>query len=80
VLNALRDRKRGAALATDIDGIRYLGRHDPAHKLIGVALFGEPGARRACDRRWPRGTQEPIGDELIDDAGGLFGYRVLPAP
>jgi hypothetical protein len=68
------------AVAAGFDGIRYLVRHDPAQKLYGIALFGEPEARAARDREWPRGTQEPIGDELVDEAGRRFGYRVLPAP
>lgn len=68
------------ALGAGFGGIRYLLRHDPAQKLYGIALFGEPGAADPKGAVWPRGADEPIRDELIDEAQRLFGYRVLPTP
>jgi hypothetical protein len=64
------------ALAAGFDGVRYLVRHDPAQKLYGIALFGEPEA--AGER--PGGTDDPIPNTLIVEAQGAFGYRVVPSP
>lgn len=61
-------------------GIRYLVRHDPAQKLYGIALFGEPGRPAAGDPLWPAVEDEPISDELIEQARRAFGYRILPTP
>jgi hypothetical protein len=54
-------------------GFRYLVSHDPAQRLIGVALFG-PAGRTA----WPVLTTVRIDDELIDVATREFGIRVIP--
>lgn len=64
------------ALNAGFDGIRYLVRHDPAQRLYGLALFGEPGA----DPRWPAGDDGELPDALIVEAKVTFGYRVLPTP
>jgi NAD(P)-dependent dehydrogenase (short-subunit alcohol dehydrogenase family) len=63
-------------LAAGFDGVRYLVRHDPAQRLYGIALFGEPGA--GDDQ--PSGTDEPIPDALIAEAQRAFGYRIVPSP
>jgi hypothetical protein len=72
-------RFAAAALAAGFDGIRYLVRHDPSHKLYGIALFGAPGAADPGDKRWPH-QSGPIPAELIASAEHEFGYRVLPTP
>ncbi len=64
------------AVAAGFAGVRYLVRHDPAQKLYGIALFGDPGA----DPSWPPGTDRGIPDDVITEARRAFGYRVLPPP
>ena len=68
------DRQRFAARACEAGfrGIRYPVRHDPAQKLYGVVLFGGSGAPARDDPDWPDGSDEPIGEELIDEAQRLF--------
>lgn len=68
------------ALEAQFAGVRYLLRHDPAQKLYGVALFGEPGEPAPDDRSWPPGKDGPITEELVQEARRAFGYRVLPVP
>lgn len=68
------------ALASGFDGIRYLVRHDPAHKLYGYALFGPAGSGAATFAPAASGADSSIPDSLLDDARRLFGYRVLPTP
>lgn len=69
-----------SAATAGFGGIRYLLRHDPAQKLYGIALFGEPGVPRRKGATWPAGTAGPIPETLVADAGRLFGYRVLAIP
>lgn len=57
-------------------GIRYLVRHDPAQRQVGIALFGEAGVQRSL----PTATSGLIPDELLADASRLFGIHVLPRP
>lgn len=61
-------------------GIRYFLRHDPAQRLYGVALFGEPGEPGKRDRLWRRPREAPIPDDLVEEATRAFGYRIVPAP
>jgi hypothetical protein len=69
-----------AALDAGHDGIRYLVRHDPAQKLYGYALFAAAGPADPADPLWPAGTDAPIPDTLVEQAGRAFGYLVLPTP
>ena len=57
------------------DGVRYLISHDPAQRLIGVALFGP-----ARSPPWPAGRSARIGNDLIREAERLFGLQVVPVP
>ena len=66
------------ALASGFDGIRYLVRHDPAQKLYGYALFGQPGSGAATFAPSAAAIDDSIPDILVDEARRLFGYRVLP--
>jgi hypothetical protein len=59
-------------------GVRYLIRHDPAQKLLGIALFAEAGAGEAD--AWPSGSEAPLSPELISQAHRRLRYRVLPTP
>jgi RES domain len=68
------------ALTAGFDGIRYLVRHDPAQRLYGLALFGDPGTPDPTDPRWPGGHDIELPDQLITEARSAFGYRVLPTP
>jgi len=67
-----------SALAPIAPGLRWRVRHDLEQTLIGVALFGRPGAGKP--RGWPEASTQPIGAELIRDAETSFGYRVVPTP
>lgn len=64
-----------AAVSARYAGVRYHVSHDPAQKLIGIALFGAAGTVAG-----PSGTHHEIPSHLIIEAERLFGYRVLPAP
>jgi hypothetical protein len=55
-------------------------RHDPAHTLVGVALFGPAGAPEPSDPTWRAPESTPIGPDLIAEAEREFRYRVLPRP
>jgi hypothetical protein len=68
------------ALASGFDGIRYLVRHDPAQKLYGYAIFGQPGSGAGALAPVAIGLDDPIADPLADEARRLFNYRVLPTP
>ena len=57
------------------DGARYFVSHDPAQRLVGVALFGPAGSPR-----WPAGRSARIGSDLIREAERLFGLQVVPVP
>lgn len=57
------------------DGIRYRVRHDPAMRLEGVAIFGEPGV---TTDRLPAPKTAPIPENLIS-AGYAFRIQVVPS-
>lgn len=61
-------------------GIRYFLRHDPAQRLYGVALFGEPGEPTKHDRLWPAPASRDIPDELVQAARRTFGYQIAATP
>jgi hypothetical protein len=66
------------AVEAGFAGIRYFVRHDPAQKLYGIALFGEP-----ADTAGPAeaiGADAPISETLVDEAQARFGYRLVPTP
>jgi hypothetical protein len=55
------------------DGVRYLVGHDPAARLVGLALFGPRG-----DPGWGHDAPQEIGGALTRSAEERFGIRVLP--
>lgn len=59
------------------DGIFYTARHDPAHTLHSVALFG-PAGTNDTDTVFATCKTDTIGDDLIDAARATFGIVVLP--
>lgn len=61
--------------STGFDGVRYFVSHDPAQRLVGVALFGPAGSPR-----WPAGRSARIAGELVRQAERSCGLRVLPVP
>jgi RES domain-containing protein len=74
-------------------GLRYLIRHDPAQKLLGIALFGtaDVGVGAGESEAWPSGSEAPLSTERVSEAhrrlahraallDGRFAYRVLPTP
>ena len=54
-------------------------RHDPAQRLVGVALFGAEGSR-AADTSLPEPVSRELDDRLLNEARRKFGYRALPRP
>ncbi len=72
---ALTQRWARAFAAAGFAGIRYRVSHDPAQRLLGIALFGPRG--RAS---WPVAGTGPIPASLCDEAERRFGLRVLPPP
>jgi hypothetical protein len=65
-------RRWAEALATaGFGGIRYLVRHDPSQREIGIALFGRGGKAD-----WSVVSTELIDAELILDAERRFGITV----
>jgi hypothetical protein len=62
----------------DYDGIRWWVRHDPAQRLVGIALFGPAGAPSATGL--PPADSREIDASLLDEARRKFGYRVVPRP
>ena len=68
------------ALQAVTDGIRWRLRHDLSQRLVGVALFGQPGRDAARSRGRARTSTGPIPQSVREEAGRLFGYRVLPTP
>lgn len=74
---SLSHRIASQAADAGLDGVRYRVRHDPAQRLVGVALFGTAGVG---DRSWPQPVTGELDDELLDRARHAFGYRVLPRP
>lgn len=74
--NYARTRQWAAAFANaGFGGVRYFVSHDPAQRLIGVALFGPGG-----ERNWPVRATGPIDPKVITEARSRFGILVLPAP
>ena len=69
-----------AVVDAGFDGVRYLARHDPAQRLVSVALFARPGSPDSADPVWRAGLTEPIPDALVTEAARTFGYRQLPVP
>jgi len=67
------------AARAGFDGIRHLLRHDPAQRLVGIAVFAKAGAPDPGSA-WPAGNDRPIERALIGEAESSFGYRVLPTP
>jgi hypothetical protein len=61
------------------DGVRWWVRHDPAQKLVGVALFGPKGEPHDTDR-WPAPEPAELSERLLARARRDFGYRVVPRP
>jgi hypothetical protein len=55
------------------DGVRFLVRHDPAQRRVGIALFGDGG-----QADWPVRFTVDIGATLLLDVERLFGIRVEP--
>ena len=55
------------------DGIRFLVRHDPSQRRVGIALFGPAG-----QTDWPVLATSEIGADLMLDVERLFGIRVEP--
>lgn len=72
---ALAQAWAAAFARSGFDGVRYFVSHDPAQRLVGVALFGPEGAPD-----WPGGRPHAMGEDLIQRAERLFGIRVLPEP
>lgn len=59
------------AVAAGFAGVRYFVRHDPAQKLYGIAVFGDP-----ADSAGPAkstGADAPIPQALVDEARGRRG-------
>jgi len=61
-----------ALALTGFDGIRYFVSHDPAQKLVGVALYGTLG-----EAPWPSYLRE-IDPKVLEAARQQFGLQVLP--
>lgn len=66
------------ALEAGFAGVRYFVRHDPAQKLYGVALFGDPG--ESAGPATASGADAPVSQALVDEAQARFGYRIVPTP
>ena len=63
-----------AALAhSGFDGICYFLRHDPAQRLIGIALFGPAGSPSG----YPTPDSGPIGRDLTERIKDRFGTDIL---
>jgi len=68
-------------LQPNFAGVRYRVRHDLSAELVAIGWFGDEGAAAgAALASLPTASTAPIDDELIDEAGREFGYRVLPLP
>jgi hypothetical protein len=61
------------------DGVRWWVRHDPAQRLVGVAVFG-PAGEPDPSRRWPVPKPQKISERLLARARRDFGYQVVPRP
>lgn len=66
-------------VAAGFDGVRWWVRHDPAQRLVGVALFGPAGAP-APTVSLPEAVSYALDSQLLEEARRKFGYRVLPRP
>lgn len=62
--------------AAGFHGIRYLVRHDPSERLVGIAVSGRGGQARG----WRVRSTEAIPSALLSQAARRFGIRVAPAP
>jgi len=67
------------AAAAGYDGVRWWVRHDPAQRLVGVALFGPAGALLPGASP-PPAVSHKLDTRLLEEARRKFGYRVLPRP
>ena len=65
-----------ALAATEVAGIRYRLRHDPAQRELGVALFG----RRGEDASVPIDASGPIAEDVLRQLARRFGITVSPTP
>jgi RES domain-containing protein len=66
------------AVEAGFAGVRYFLRHDPAQKLYGIALFGDPAGTAGPAEA--TGADAPIPQTLVDEAQARFGYRIVPTP
>ena len=65
--------------AAGYEGIRWWVRHDPAQRLVGIALFGSAGVASTGGGLPPADSCE-IDRGLLDEARRKVGYRVVPRP
>jgi RES domain len=65
--------------AAGYKGIRWWVRHDPAQRLVGIALFGSAGVVSSGSGLSPAESRG-IDRSLLDEARRKFGYRVVPRP
>ena len=80
MIGVLLDAKHASeAAAAGFDGLRWWVRHDPAQRLVGIALFGPAGAS-APSVPLPSGVTGPLDSRLLEEARGKFGCSVLPRP
>jgi RES domain len=56
---------------TGFDGVRFLARHDPAQRQVGIALFGPAG-----EAAWPVLSTDDIAADLVLEVERRFGIRV----
>lgn len=71
-----RTRQWAAAFANaGFGGVRYFLSHDPAQRLVGIALFGPGG-----EQEWPVRATGPIDPRVFTEARSRFGIIVVPAP
>ncbi len=68
------------ALREGFDGLRYLVRHDPSQRLVGIALFGPEGEAGHGDPDWPLGVDGAIPPDILAEAQRAFGYEIVPTP
>lgn len=60
-----------ALAAAGFAGVRYLVRHDPSQRQIGVPIFGAVG-----EAAWPVRSTAPIAADLIRDVERVFDVQV----
>ena len=73
---ALCQRWAAAFANAGFDGVRYLASHDPSSREIALAIFGTDGADASLDVV----EDEPIAQDVIDEARTRFGILVLSTP